>query len=93
MLSQLPINNKCTANNSLLTNLNSMRMDMVQGANAHVKKILPPSLGGMPGEAEIQYYVKATVQRPAFYKENFRAVRGPDSQSSPFKLHLSAEKN
>ena len=49
-------------------------MDMAQGGNAHVKKILPPSLGGMPGEAEIQYYVKATVQRPAFYKENFRAV-------------------
>lgn len=47
---------------------------MAQGANAHVKKILPPSLGGLPGEAEIQYYVKATVQRPAFYKENFRAV-------------------
>ena len=53
-----------------------MRMDMAQGPNAHVRKILPPSLGGLPGEAEIQYYVKATVQRPAFYKENFRAV-GP----------------
>ena len=52
-------------------------MDLAQGANAHIKKILPPSLGGMPGEAEIQYYVKATVQRPAFYKENFRAVSEP----------------
>ena len=49
---------------------------MSQGENAHVKKILPPSLGGLPGEAEIQYYVKATVQRAAFYKENFRAVSG-----------------
>ena len=54
-----------------------MRMDMAQGANPHVKKILPPSLGGLPGEAEIQYYVKATVQRPAFYKENFRDVSWP----------------
>lgn len=53
-----------------------MRVDLAQGANAHVKRILPPSLGGMPGEAEISYYVKATVQRPAFYKENFRAVSG-----------------
>ena len=49
-----------------------MRMDMVQGANAHVKRTLPPTLTGLPGEAEIQYYVKATVQRPAFYKENWR---------------------
>ena len=48
-------------------------MDVAQGANAHVKKTLPPTLSGHPGEAEIQYYVKATVQRPAFYKENFRA--------------------
>ena len=48
-------------------------MDMTQTVNAHVKKTLPPTLSGLPGEAEIQYYIKATVQRPAFYKENFRA--------------------
>ena len=45
---------------------------MTQGPNAHVKKTLPPTLSGLPGEAEIQYFVKATVQRPAFYKENWR---------------------
>ena len=61
---------------------------MAQGAYAHVKKILPPSLGGMPGEAEIQYYVKATVQRPAFYKENFRAVSGHEPLGSSFVPHL-----
>ena len=61
---------------------------MAQGANAHVKKILPPSLGGMPGEAEIQYYVKATVQRPAFYKENFRAVRFVIPRPAGFGLPL-----
>ncbi|KAL9633452.1 MAG: hypothetical protein Q9164_004694 [Protoblastenia rupestris] len=48
-------------------------MDMTQTVKAHVKKTLPPTLSGLPGEAEIQYYIKATVQRPAFYKENFRA--------------------
>lgn len=47
-------------------------MDMTQGPTAHVKKTLPPTLSGLPGEAEIQYYIKATVQRPAFYKENWR---------------------
>lgn len=40
----------------------------------HVKKTLPPSLSGFPGEAEIRYYVKATVVRPKFFQENIRSV-------------------
>lgn len=40
----------------------------------HVKTTLPPSLSGFPGEAEIKYYVKVTVNIPAFYKENPRAI-------------------
>lgn len=40
----------------------------------HVKKTLPPSLTGFPGEAEIKYYVKATVVRPKFFQENLRSV-------------------
>ncbi|KAL6714042.1 hypothetical protein ACLMJK_008536 [Lecanora helva] len=71
---KLPFNNDCTNNNSLLTNLNALRLEVARPPNNHVKKTLPPSLNGLPGEAEIRYYVKATVQRPAFYKENFRAV-------------------
>ena len=47
---------------------------MARNTDRHVKKTLPPTLSGLPGEAEIRYYVKVTVQRPAFYKENFRAV-------------------
>lgn len=39
----------------------------------HVKKTLPPTLSGFPGEAEIRYFVKATVRRKAFFKENPRA--------------------
>lgn len=39
----------------------------------HVKRTLPPSLSGFPGEAEIKYYVKATVVRPKFYQENLRS--------------------
>ena len=42
--------------------------------NRHIKKTLPPTLSGFPGEAEIKYYVKATVVRPKFYQENFRYV-------------------
>ncbi|KAK3377699.1 hypothetical protein B0H63DRAFT_222712 [Podospora didyma] len=38
----------------------------------HVTKTLPPSFTGFPGEAEIRYYVKVTVQRPGLFKENWR---------------------
>ncbi|TVY52206.1 hypothetical protein LCER1_G006293 [Lachnellula cervina] len=40
----------------------------------HVRKTLPPSLTGFPGEAEIRYYVKCTVQRPSIFKENRRSA-------------------
>ena len=42
----------------------------------HVKKTLPPTLSGFPDVAEVFYFVKATVQRAAFYKENYRSVCG-----------------
>ncbi|KAI1389510.1 uncharacterized protein F4822DRAFT_398640 [Hypoxylon trugodes] len=38
----------------------------------HVKGTLPPSLTGFPQEAEIRYYIKVTIQRPGFFKENWR---------------------
>ncbi len=44
--------------------------------HSHVKKALPPSLSGFPGEAEIKYYVKVTVQRPSIWKENRRSAIG-----------------
>lgn len=39
----------------------------------HVKTTLPPTLRGFPGEAEISYFVKATVQRQGLFKENARS--------------------
>ena len=38
----------------------------------HVKATLPPSLTGFPRQAEVRYYIKVTVQRPGFFKENWR---------------------
>ena len=32
-------------------------------SSIHVRRPLPPTLGGFPGEADIFYYVKATIQR------------------------------
>lgn len=61
----------------MLTNLNftGLRVEMARDSNRHVKKTLPPSLSGFPGMADIRYFVKVTVIRPQFYKENIRAVR------------------
>jgi hypothetical protein len=51
-----------------------LKLEIARDNCRHVKKTLPPSMSGFPGEAEIKYYVKATVGRPQFYKENYRAV-------------------
>lgn len=47
-------------------------MEFARPAPRHVKKTLPPTLSGFPGEAEIRYYVKCTVGRHGFLKENAR---------------------
>ncbi|EYE94944.1 arrestin (or S-antigen), N-terminal domain protein [Aspergillus ruber CBS 135680] len=74
---KVPFNNACsTHNNSMLTNLNitGLKVEMARESNRHVKKTLPPSLNGFPGMADIKYYIKATIIRPQFYKENIRAI-------------------
>ena len=42
----------------------------------HVTKTLPPSFTGFPQQAEIRYFIKVTVQRPGFFKENWRYQLG-----------------
>ncbi|KAM5465459.1 hypothetical protein MferCBS49748_004915 [Microsporum ferrugineum] len=70
---RFPFNNDCI-DNQLPTNLNmaGIRVEVARDTNQHIRRTLPPSLTGFPGEAEIKYYVKATVVRPQFYKENYR---------------------
>ncbi|KAF2839389.1 arrestin [Patellaria atrata CBS 101060] len=72
---KLPINNACNTANSLSTNLNfaGLQVEVAKTPTRHVKQTLPPSLSGFPGEAEIKYYVKVTVNRPSLLKENPRA--------------------
>jgi hypothetical protein len=43
---------------------------------SHIKATLPPSLTSFPGEAEIRYFVKATVQRSSRFKGNRRCEIG-----------------
>ncbi|KAI1850200.1 hypothetical protein JX265_002098 [Neoarthrinium moseri] len=38
----------------------------------HVRTTLPPSVTGFPRKAEVRYYIKVTIQRPGFFKENWR---------------------
>ncbi|PYH42212.1 arrestin (or S-antigen), N-terminal domain protein [Aspergillus saccharolyticus JOP 1030-1] len=73
---KFPFNNACNFQNSMLTNLNitGLKVEVAKDTHRHVKKTLPPSLSGFPGMADIKYYVKATVIRPQFYKENIRAI-------------------
>jgi len=48
-------------------------VDYAKQSMRHVKGTLPPSLSGIPGDiAWIKYFLKATVNRPAFYKTNLR---------------------
>ncbi|KAF2453476.1 hypothetical protein BDY21DRAFT_402111 [Lineolata rhizophorae] len=72
---KFPFNNSCSATNNLANNINivGMQLELAKTPAYHVKKTLPPTLSGFPGEAEIKYYVKVTVNRPQFYKENSRA--------------------
>ncbi|KAI9925706.1 hypothetical protein ASPWEDRAFT_113742 [Aspergillus wentii DTO 134E9] len=73
---KFPFNNACSMQNSMLTNLNisGLKVEVARDTHRHVKKTLPPSLSGFPGMADIKYYVKATVVRPQFYKENIRGI-------------------
>ncbi|KAF2119474.1 hypothetical protein BDV96DRAFT_486823 [Lophiotrema nucula] len=73
---KLPLNNACQPMNSLSTNVqfSNMALEVARTPTRHVKQTLPPSLNGFPGEAEIRYYVKVTVNRPQFFKENPRSL-------------------
>ncbi|KGO53855.1 Arrestin-like, N-terminal [Penicillium expansum] len=73
---KFPFNNSCSTTNSMLTNLkfSGLKVEVAKDTNRHVRKTLPPSLSGFPGVADIKYFVKATVIRPQFYKENIRSI-------------------
>ena len=67
----MPFNNSCTPKTDLFSSLERERNRFPEH---HVKKTLPPTLSGFGDKAEIKYYIKATVVRPQFYKENIRGV-------------------
>ncbi|KAF1954529.1 arrestin [Byssothecium circinans] len=72
---KIPLNMACQQQNSLTTNVSFSNVipEYAKTPTQHVKATLPPSMNGFPGEAEIRYFVKVTVNRPQFFKENPRA--------------------
>ncbi|KAF1831025.1 hypothetical protein BDW02DRAFT_506213 [Decorospora gaudefroyi] len=73
---KLPLNTQCQQTNNPISNVSFSNAipEFAKTATQHVKATLPPSLTGFPGEAEIRYFVKVTVNRPQFFKENPRAI-------------------
>jgi hypothetical protein len=53
--------------------MSSFSRGLATAPTQHVHKTLPPTMSGFPGEAEIRYFVKVTVVRQSFFKENPRA--------------------
>ncbi|KAI4252641.1 MAG: hypothetical protein LQ352_004164 [Teloschistes flavicans] len=65
---------------STVVNIAGLQMQAPGNTDRHVRQTLPPSLHPFQDQAVIRYFLKATVQRAAFYKENFRTVIGPTLQ-------------
>ncbi|KAI9682160.1 MAG: hypothetical protein M1817_000214 [Caeruleum heppii] len=74
-LFKIPFNNECSSNNPGNINIGGLRLEFANPSQ-HVKTTLPPTLYDFPDQAVIRYFVKATVVRPQFYKENRRAETG-----------------
>lgn len=73
---KIPLNTACQQQNSLSNSVSfaNMALEVAKAPTQHIKTTLPPSLSGFPGEAEITYFVKVTVARPQFFKENPRDI-------------------
>lgn len=72
---KIPFNNTCSTDRSPMPTMSMTQtgLEIAKPPMQHVKKALPPTLSGFPGEAEIRYFVKATVARHSIFKENPRA--------------------
>ncbi|KAF2101022.1 hypothetical protein NA57DRAFT_36752 [Rhizodiscina lignyota] len=72
---KIPFNNACNTPNPLQLNSSFMglSLEVARTPTHHVKTTLPPTLY-FPGEAEIRYYCKVTVNRPQLLQQNPRAI-------------------
>ncbi|GAM90735.1 hypothetical protein ANO11243_087800 [Dothideomycetidae sp. 11243] len=73
---KLPFNTTCALDKSVVpaVSLSGLSVEIAHPPTSHLRRPLPPTLRGFPGEAEIRYYLKATVARTSILKENIRAI-------------------
>ncbi|MBA7494016.1 hypothetical protein ES702_04583 [subsurface metagenome] len=70
---KIPFNSDCVTNTNFMKDLKVGQLSVQFGQEPlHAKFPLPPTLTAYPGEAEIKYFVKATVVRPKFYQQALR---------------------
>ncbi|KAI9888541.1 MAG: hypothetical protein M1814_006841 [Vezdaea aestivalis] len=75
---KLPFNTNCEANEKMFSSVqlfSGVNFEVQGFRSPHKKTSLPPSLNGFPGQAEIRYYLKVTVQRAGLLKENYRTIQ------------------
>ncbi|TKX19649.1 arrestin N-terminal domain-containing protein [Elsinoe australis] len=72
---KIPFNAACALdkNAAPAISVSGMSVEIARPPPGHLRRPLPPTLRGFPGEAEIRYFLKATVARPNILKENIRA--------------------
>ncbi|KAF2222552.1 hypothetical protein BDZ85DRAFT_199894, partial [Elsinoe ampelina] len=72
---KIPFNAACALDKNAAPAISvaGMSVEIARPPPGHLRRPLPPTLRGFPGEAEIRYFLKATVVRPNILKENVRA--------------------
>ncbi|KAF4550737.1 Hypothetical protein D9617_16g015270 [Elsinoe fawcettii] len=72
---KIPFNASCALDKNAAPAISvaGMSVEIARPPPGHLRRPLPPTLRGFPGEAEIRYFLKATVARPNILKENVRA--------------------
>ncbi|KAI9665338.1 MAG: hypothetical protein M1831_001775 [Alyxoria varia] len=77
---KVPFNNSCHASSQAPKGLNIGPLS-IEGPSktatpsSHIRTTLPPTLTSFPAKAEIFYFLKVTVNRKEFYKENPRVIQ------------------
>ncbi|RKF72020.1 putative e set [Golovinomyces cichoracearum] len=75
---KIPLQNECVDYQLTSPEINVVESRMADAQqeieNMQVKRLLPPSLMGHPGFAEIRYFIKVTVRHPQIFKESWRSI-------------------
>ncbi|RKF58315.1 putative e set [Golovinomyces cichoracearum] len=85
---KIPLQNECVDYQLTSSEINVVESRMADAQqeieNMQVKRLLPPSLMGHPGFAEIRYFIKVTVRHPQIFKESWRSIA--EFKFSPLEL-------